>query len=175
MPWHSLAPTWNVYHNLHISCKPQFILSMIGLHFYIEINNNWGCWLTCSFEFTFLGPVSQSIQSFSHVYLWPDGLQHTRLPWSSPTPTACSSPCPLSHWFHATISPSVLPFSSCLQSFMASGSFPMSQFFTTGGQNIEDSASTSVLPKNIQDWFPLEWTGWISCSPRDFQDSSPAP
>ena len=89
------------------------------------------------------------------------GLQHARLPCPSPTPGACSNSCPLSRWSHPTISSSVVPFSSLLQSFSASGAFPMSQFFA-GGQSIGVSASASVLPVNIQDWFPLGWTGWIS-------------
>ena len=84
--------------------------------------------------------------------LWPHGRQHARLPW---TPRACSNSCPLSWWCHPSISSSVFPFSSCLQSFPESGSFPMSQFFTSGGQSIGDSASVSVLPMNIQGWFPL--------------------
>ena len=92
----------------------------------------------------------------------PHGLQHTRLPCSSPTPRAYSNSCPSSQWSHPTISSSVIPFSSCLQSFPASGSFPVSQFFALGGQSIRISASSSVLPMNIQDWFPLGWTGWIS-------------
>ena len=90
------------------------------------------------------------------------GLQHTRLPCPSPTPRACSNSCSSSWWCHTTISSSVIPFSSHLQSFPASGSFPMSQFFASGGQSIGVSASASVLPMNIQDWFPLGWTGWIS-------------
>ena len=94
--------------------------------------------------------------------LWPHGLQHTRLPCPSPTPRACSNSCPSSRWCHPTISSSVIPFSSCLQSFSASGSFQMSQFFPSGGQSIGVSASASVLPMNIQDWFPLGWTGWNS-------------
>ena len=94
--------------------------------------------------------------------LWPHELQHARLPCPSPTPGACSNSCPLSRWCHSTISSSVIPFSFCLQSFPVSGSFPMSQFFTSGGQSIGVSASASVLPMNIQDWFPLGWTGWIS-------------
>ena len=93
--------------------------------------------------------------------LQPHGLQHARPPCPSPTPRACSKSCPLSRWCHPTISSSDVPFSSCLQSFPASGSFQMSQFFTSGGQSIGVSASTSVLPKNIQDWFPLGWIGWI--------------
>ena len=102
---------------------------------------------------------SRSVVSDS---LWPHGLWHTRLPCPSPTPRACSNSSPLSQWCHPTISSSVIPFSSCLQSFPASGSFPMSQLFASGGQSIGASASASVLPMNIQDWFPLEWTGWIS-------------
>ena len=90
------------------------------------------------------------------------GLQHARPPCPSLAPGVYSNSCPLSRWCHPTISSSVIPFSSCLQSFPASGSFPMSQFFATGGQTIGVSASTSVLPMNIQDWFPLGWTGWIS-------------
>ena len=90
------------------------------------------------------------------------GLQHTRLPCRSPTLGACSNSCPLSQWCHPTISSSVIPFSSYPQSFPASGSFQMSQFFTSGGQSIGVSASTSVLPMNTQDWSPLGWTGWIS-------------
>ena len=91
--------------------------------------------------------------------LWPHGLQHTRPPCPSSSPGACSSSCPLGQWCHPTISSSVITFSSCLQSFPASGSFPMSQFFASGGQSIGVSASTSVLPTNIQDGFPLGWTG----------------
>ena len=101
--------------------------------------------------------VSNSVMSAS---LWPHGLQHTRPPCPSPTPRACSNSGPLSWWCHPTISSSVSPFSSCLQSFPASGSFPMSQLFVSGSQSIE--ASASVLPMNIQDWFPLGFTGWIS-------------
>ena len=94
--------------------------------------------------------------------LRPHGLQHVRLPCPSPTPRACLSSCPSSQWGHPTISSSVVPFSSCLQSFPASGSFPVSLFFASSGQSIGVSASASVLPMNIQDWFPLGLTGWIS-------------
>ena len=87
------------------------------------------------------------------------GLLHTRLPCPSPTPGVCPNPCPSSRWCHPTISSSVIPFSSCLQSFPASGSFPMSQVFTSGGQST--GVSASVLPTHIQDWFPSGWTGWI--------------
>ena len=107
------------------------------------------------------------VQSLSHSdYLWPHGLQQTRLPCPSQIPGACSNSCPLNQWCHPTISSSVIPFSSCLQSFRASGSFPMSQFFTSGGQNIRVLASASVLPMNIQDWLPLGLTGLISLQPK---------
>ena len=110
-------------------------------------------------------PHHQSIQ-FSHSIvsnsLWTYGLWHTSLPCPSPTPGACSNTCPLSQWCHPTVSSSVLPFSSHLQAFPASGSFPMSQFFASGGQSTRVSASASVLPMNIQDWSPLEWLGLIS-------------
>ena len=94
--------------------------------------------------------------------LWPHGLQHARLTCPSPTPEDCSNWGPSSRWCHSTISSSVVPFSFCLQSFPASESFPMSWFFASGSQSIGVSASIPVLPMNIQDWFPLGWTGWIS-------------
>ena len=103
---------------------------------------------------------------FSHSVvsdsLQPHGLKHARLPCPSPTPRAYSNSCPSLWWCHPTISFSVIPFSSCLQSFPASGSFQMSQLFTSGGQSFGVSASASVLPMNIQDWFPVGLTGWIS-------------
>ena len=106
--------------------------------------------------------------------LWPHGLQHVRLPYPSPSPIVCSNSCPLSQWCHPTISSSVIPFFSCPQSFPASESFPMSQFFTPGVQSITVSASASVLPVNIQDWFPLGLTGWISLQSKGIsQESSP--
>ena len=114
---------------------------------------------------TFAPSMFSSVQ-FSHSVvsdsLQPHGLQHTRPPCTSPTPRVYPNPCPLSQWYHPTISSSVIPFSSCPQSFPASGSFPMSQLFTSGGQSIGVSASTPVLPMNTQDWSPLGWTGWIS-------------
>ena len=91
-----------------------------------------------------------------------DYIQHARLPCPSPTPRVYSNSCSSSRWCHPTISSSVVPFSSCLQSFPASESFQISQFFTSGSQSIGDSASASVLEMNIQDWFPWGWTGWIS-------------
>ena len=102
--------------------------------------------------------------------LRPHGLQHVRLPCPSPTPGACSN----SWWYHPIISSSVNPF-SCLQSFPASGSFPMSQFFISGGQSIGVSASASVLPMNIQGWFPLGLTGWISLQAKGLLRVFPTP
>ena len=103
---------------------------------------------------------------FSHSFvsdsLPPHGLQHARLPCPSPTPRACSNSCQSSRWCHPTVSPTVVPFSFYPQSFPASGSFQMSQFFTSGGQSTGVSASISVLPMNTQDWSPLGWTGCIS-------------
>ena len=94
--------------------------------------------------------------------LRPHGLQHARPPCPSPTPRAYSNSCPSHRWCHPTISSSVVPLSSCAQSFPASGSFQMSQFFASGGQSIGVSASTSVLLMKTQDWSPLGWIGWIS-------------
>ena len=101
---------------------------------------------------------SRSVVSDS---LPPHGLQHARLPCPSPAPGACSNSCLLIQWCHPTISSSVLPFSSCPQSFPASGSFQMSQLFASGGQSTGVSASTSIPPMNTQDWSPLEWIGMI--------------
>ena len=120
------------------------------------------------FQFQF----SRSVMS---DYLWIHEPQHTKPPYPSPTPGVHSNPCQLSWWCHPTLSSSVVPFSSCPQSFPASGSFPMSQLFASGGQSIGVSASASVLPMNIQDWFPLGWTGGSPCSPRDSQECSPTP
>ena len=100
--------------------------------------------------------------------LLPHKLRHARIPCPSPTPGVYSNSCPLSQWCHPTISFSVVPFSSHLQSFPTSESFQMSQLFALGVQNIGISASTSVLPMNIQDWSPLVWTGWISLQSKGF-------
>ena len=107
--------------------------------------------------------ISKAVQ-FSSVTqaLQPHGLQHARPPCPSPTPGIYLNSCSLSRWCHPSISSSVIPFSSCPQSFPASWSFQMSQLFASGGQNIGVSALASVLPMNTQDWFPLGWTGWIS-------------
>ena len=112
------------------------------------------CSLLCNSSLLTGSVMSDSLQ--------PCGLQHSRLPCSSPTPAACSNSCPFSQWCLPTISSSVLPFSFHLQSFPASGSFLVSWLFTSGGQSIGASASASVLPMNIQGWFPIGWTGWIS-------------
>ena len=114
--------------------------------------SKWGIIWVYSVQF------SHSVMSDS---LWHKELQHARPPCPSPTPRVYSNTCPLSQWCHPTISSSVVPFASHLQSFPASGSFQMSQFFTSGTQSIEASASTSVLPMNIQDSFPLGLTGLI--------------
>ena len=119
----------------HISCKRGWFLPFSSVQF------------SCSV-------VSDSLQ--------PHEPQHAKPPCASPTPRVYPNSCPLSRQCHPTISSSVVPFSSCLQSFPASGSFPTSQLFTSGGQSIGVSASTSVLPMNIQDLSPLGWTGWIS-------------
>ena len=115
---------------------------------------------------------SRSVMSDS---LQPHEPQHARPLCPSPTPGVYPNSCPLSQWCHLTISSSVIPFSSCPQSFPASRSFQMIQLFASGSQSIGVSGSTSVLPLNIQDLSPLGWTGWIPCSPRDFQESSLTP
>ena len=112
-----------------------------------------------------IGACISSLQFSSSVMsesVWPHGQQHTRLPCPSPTPGLCSNTCPSSRWCHPTISSSRIPFSSCLQSFQATGFFPLSQFFTSGSQNIGASAWESALPMNIQDLFPLGSTDLIS-------------
>ena len=126
-----------------------------------RVGHDWA-----TFTFTFGRILILSSVQFSHSVvsdsLQLHGLQHTSPPCPSATPGDYSNSCPLSWWCHPTISSSVVPFSSCRQSFPASGSFPVSRFFASGGQSIGPSASASVLPMNIQDWSPLEWTGWIS-------------
>ena len=134
-----------LYATILVSLHSQLILNFHFFHIYIS-------------QFS-------SVQ-FSHSVvsdlLRTHELQHTRPPGPSPTPGVHPNPCPLSQWCHPTISSSVVPFSSCPQSFPASGSFPTSQLFAWGGQSIGVSASSSVLPMNTQDWSPLGWTGWIS-------------
>jgi len=115
-----------------------------------------------------------SVQSLSRVWLCDPMDQHARPPCPSPTPRACSNSCPSCWWCHPTISSSVVPFSSSLQSCPASGFFPMSRFFTSGGRSIGVSASGSVFPVSIQDWFLLDWLVWSPCNPRDSQEFSPS-
>ena len=132
-------------------------------------------WGTCVHRFTFFFTLFLSM-GFSSVHfsrsvvsdsLPPHESQHTRPPCPSPTPRDYSNLCPLSPWCHPAISSSVFPFSSCLLSLPASGSFPMSQLFTWGGQSIGVSALASVLTMNTQDWSPLEWTGGISLQSKE--------
>ena len=123
------------------------------------------CLALCSYQ-SYLAVLKGWLLLFSRSVvsnsLWPHRLQHARFPYASPSPGAYSNSRPLSQWCHPTISPSVIPFSSCPQSFLASGSFLTSQLFSSGVQSTGASASASVLPMNIQDWSPLGWTGWIS-------------
>ena len=112
--------------------------------------------------------VQFSLIAQSCLTLQPHGPQHTRPPCPPPTPRIYSYSCPLNRWCHPTISSAVIPCSSCLQSFPASGSFQMSQFFASHGQSIGVSALASVLPMNIQDWFPLGLTSWISLQNKGF-------
>ena len=118
-------------------------------------------YLSNTFVFKNISSCHQFSQSVISYSLRPHGLQHARTPCPSPNPRVYSNSCPLSRWCHPAISPTVVPFFH-LQSFPASGSFPMSQFFMSGGQRIGVSASASVLPMYIQNWFPLGWTGWLS-------------
>ena len=159
-------------------------------------NASWKCWLISYLNlgnkiqdllscpkpnFSDIGgrKMRISLVQFSHSVtsnsLWSHGLQHARPPCPSPTPRVYSNSRPFNRWCHPTISSSVIPFSFCLQSFPASGSFQMSQLFASGGQIIGVSASALVLPMNIQDWFPLGWTGGSPCSLKDSQESSPTP
>ena len=127
-------------------------------HFIIQLTDS-----LFYFWYSAIDSFFSSVQSFSHIRFfatpWP---QRTRPPCPSPTPRVYPNSRPLSQWCHPIISSSVVPFSSCPQSFQASGSFPMSQLFASGGQRIGVSASTSVLPENVQNWSPLGWPGWIS-------------
>ena len=138
---------------VHVHVWSDSILIFVFIWFVnVSITSTPGCLASHFLQF------SRSVVS---DYLWPQGLQHARLPCPSPTPGACSNSCPSSRWCHPTISSSVVPL-SCLQSFPASGSFPMSQLFASGGQSIGASALALVLLMNIQGWFPLGLTGYIS-------------
>ena len=135
---------WNLYFSSHCNIIVMGITEFYNLHLLVILQ------------------FSQFSHSIVYDSLRPHGPQHARSPCPTPTPDVYSNSCPLSQWCHPTISSSVIPFSSHLQSFPASGPFQTSQFFTSGGQNIGISASASVLPMDIQDLFPLGWTGWIS-------------
>ena len=137
LPWWSRG--WDLVIPVHVA-KVQSLIRELRSHMFNSVQ------------------FSHSVMSNS---LWPHELQHARPPCPSPTPGVYPNSCPLSRWCHPTISSSVVPFSSCPQSFPASGSFPMSQLFASGGQRIGVSASTSDLPMNTQDW-SLGWTSWMS-------------
>ena len=137
-----------------------FPMSYIS-HIYLKLKLIWN-WFFHRLQFSSV-QFSHSVVSDS---LWPHESQHARPPCPSPTLGVHSNSCPLSQWCHPAISSSVVPFSSCPQSLPASGSFPMSHLFTWSVQSIGVSASASVLPVNTQDWFPLEWTGWIFLQSR---------
>ena len=140
------------YYHLTFKFAPKTVLETL-LIIFMSVSHYMGLESKYSVE-----PFSSSLMSTS---LWSHGLQHASRPCPSPTPRACTNSCPLSRWCHPAIPSSVVPTSSRLQSFPASGSFPKSQFFTSSGQRFGVSASASVLPMNIQDWFPLGLTGLI--------------
>ena len=152
LTFRSLIPFKLIFYMMWVKTTTSF------LHIDLPSCPSTICWQYCSLPHWM---IFSSVQSLSRVQLFPT-------PWtaacqaSSPTPRVHINPCPLSQWCHSTISSSVIPFSSCPQSFPASGSFPISQLFASGGQSIGVSASTSVPPMKTQDWSPLGWTGWIS-------------
>ena len=148
--------------------KPTIITWLVCLYVYFQ-NLYWHykrltIFISASIQFSSVAHLSDS--------LWLHEAQHTRPPCPSPTPGVHPNPWPSSRWCHPTISSSVIPFSSCPQSFPESGSFPMSQFFVSGGQSIGVSASTSVLLTNTQDWSPLGWTGCISLQSKELLKTS---
>ena len=153
-----------LYYLFRVNCANYTVhhLPLFSLHL---IHPKISVWIHSFFDLSIFLRWSSSFQfSLSVVSdsLWPYEPQHSRPPCPSLTPEVHPNPCPLSWWCHPTISSSVVPFSSCPQSFPPSGSFQMSELFASGGQSIEVSASTSVLPMNTHDWSPLGRTGWIS-------------
>ena len=154
-----------ILYDIHISETQEQAKIMIGISIMVRFQRYWQ-WRSVRYLLFSCLVVSNS--------LWAHALQHAGLPWPTPTPGARSNSCPSSRWCHPTISSSIIPFSSCL-SFPASWSLPISQFFPSGGQSMGVLASASVLPMNIQDWFPLGWTDWISLQSKDSQVSSPTP
>ena len=175
-----LSPIWLFANPWTVTCQSPSSVEFSkqehwsGCHFLLQgiflsqgLNLNLLHWMADSLPLHHLGsPWNISSVQFNHSVmsdsLQPHGLQHTRPPCASPTPGVYSNLRPLSQWCHPTISSPVVPFCSRLQSFPASESFQMSQFFSSGVQSTGVSASTSVLSENTQDWFPLGWTGWIS-------------
>ena len=148
---------------------PVFLLGEFHVQRSLVCDNHWGFKELKTTEQLTLSLQLSSVHFSRSVVsdcLRSHELQHARPPCPSPTPRLYSNSSPSSQWCHPAISSSVVPFSSCLQSLPASGSFPMSQLFAWGGQSIGVSGLVSVLPKNTQDWFPLEWTGWISLQPK---------
>ena len=148
-PWAPWKGRDHIYFTLHYITESRPCHYIVGAH---KIFFHWMN-IICSVQFS-LSVMSDSLR--------PHRLQHVGPPYPLPTPGVYSNSCPLSQWCHPTTSSSVVPFCSSLQSFPASGSFSMSQLFASGGQSIGVSASASVLPMNIQVWFPLGWTAWIS-------------
>ena len=162
------------------TCHEQFSMSVISdLWVMFPFNENYHEFAMMNFPNRRLRTqksilIFASVQSLSPVGLFAaPWTMHARLSCPSPTPGACSNSHPLRWWCHPTISSSVIPFSSCPQYFPASGSFPVSQFFESGSQSTGASASTSVFPMNIQDWFSLGWTGWISLQSKGLWTVSP--
>ena len=145
--------------------QPEGVIASKKFVFYLKITCVSCILLHNSFLFVLISVQFSSVTQLC-LTLWPQEPLHARPPCPSPTPGVHPNPCPLSRWCHTTISSSVVPFFSCLQSFPASGSFPMSQLFASGGQSIRVSASTPFLPKNTQDWSSLGWAGWISLQPK---------
>ena len=146
---------------IKVSIQASVGMNICGSH--IHRDDGWSCsrWWWNSPGIVWFSSIQFSLSVMSKS-LQPHGLQHERLPCPSPTLEACSNSCPSSWWCHPTISSSVIPFSSCLHSFPSLGSFLISQIFASGGQSIGASVSASVFPVNIQDWFRLGLTGWIS-------------
>ena len=161
---HDLILTSHICEN-PIPCKVTFWEPSIRLQLTDSRGTQWfhnRIFEKTAFNIYIIDPSVQFSRSVVSDSLWPHESQHARPPCPSPTPGVYSNSCPLCQWCQITLSSSVIPFSSCRQSFPASKSFQMSQLFASGGQHIGVLASTSVLPLNIQDWSPLGWTGWVS-------------
>ena len=159
---------------MRVHLSSHHLLLQINSLYWSEFSLN-SCFLNEKCNYSFLNQFC-SDQSLSDAQLFATPWTAARQASLSMTNSwACSNSCPLSRWFHPAISSSAVPFFSSLQSSLASGSFPVSQFFASGGQSIGALSSASVLPMNIQDWFPLRLTVWYLGSPRDSQESSPTP